>query len=194
MGKKVQNKALLQIINLSDARLIKRLQEGDQKAFKEIFKLYWSKLYIYAYNILRERSICEDIIQEIFFDLWIRRNDLCITNLNAYLYQAVKYQICKYIRKSKHKEQLLDDLDVFMTFQISVEDNFERIECSENVRDAISKLPMQRRLIFELSRNENLSNKEISEKLGISIQTVKNQISKALKFIRHTLKNTFFIC
>lgn len=176
------------IIDLTDSGLLESIKQNEKIAFKEIYKRYWSKLYIYAYNVLREKEICEDIIQEIFIDLWNRRNSVQISELSAYLYQAVKFRIFKHFRQSKYKDELLAQFDLLQT-QYKIDDLLELQELHNQINDIIAKLPEQRRVIFQMSRNEELTNKEISEKLNISIQTVKNQISTALHFIRKSLRS-----
>lgn len=171
----------------TDLELLNLIQMDDKAAFKELYKRYWSKLYVYAYNVLKEKDICEDIIQEIFVNLWERRNDVQIINISAYLYQSLKYKIFNHFRNSKYKRQLLERLNIFVE-KMDISNSYEIYELTERVENIISKLPEQRRKIFRLSRNENFSNKEIAQKLGISIQTVKNQISQTLKTLRESLK------
>lgn len=160
----------------------------DEAALKQIYKQYWSRLYVYAFNVLRDREICEDIVQELFIDLWERRHDVQISDLSSYLYQSVKYQIFNRLRESKHKRQLLMKLDLTST-RNEVEESYEKRELVAQIKNVISKIPQRRRIIFELSRNEGLSNKEISEHLGISLQTVKNQIWESLKLLRKSLSD-----
>ena len=171
----------------NEDRLFKAIKL-DKTSFDQIYKQYWSKLYIYAFNVLREKEICEDIVQEIFIDLWAKRDNVQITDLNSYLYQSVKYQIFNHFRKSKYKKQLLIKFNLMNT-QNGIDELYEEKELNVQLKDIISKLPKQRRIIFKMSRYDGLSNKEISENLNISLQTVKNQISKSLKFIRRSLKN-----
>ena len=171
----------------NEDRLLKAIKL-DKTSFDQIYKQYWSKLYIYAFNVLREKEICEDIVQEIFIDLWAKRDNVQITDLNSYLYQSVKYQIFNHFRKSKYKKQLLIKFNLMNT-QNGIDELYEEKELNVQLKDIISKLPKQRRIIFKMSRYDGLSNKEISENLNISLQTVKNQISKSLKFIRRSLKN-----
>lgn len=176
------------IIDLTDIGLFNLVKNGDEFAFKEIYKRYWSKLYFYSFNVLKEKDLCEDIIQEIFSDLWIRRNEVEISNLQSYLYQSVKHQIYKHFRRSRYKEELLHQLNIFIN-NPSIAESYESKEFQSLVENSVSKLPEQRRKIFQLSRDEGLPNKEISKKLNISVQTVKNQISKSLQFLRNSLKN-----
>ena len=171
----------------NEDRLLKAIKL-DKTSFDQIYKQYWSKLYIYAFNVLQEKKICEDIVQEIFIDLWAKRDNVQITDLNSYLYQSVKYQIFNHFRKSKYKKQLLIKFNLMNT-QNGIDELYEEKELNVQLKDIISKLPKQRRIIFKMSRYDGLSNKEISENLNISLQTVKNQISKSLKFIRRSLKN-----
>jgi RNA polymerase sigma-70 factor (ECF subfamily) len=174
---------------LNSLQLIKL---DDKASLEKIYRQYWSKLYIYAFNVLREREICEDIVQEIFVDLWIKRNDVQIYDINSYLYQSVKHQIFNHFRKSKYKKQLLMKFNRLNT-KYEIEELYEKKELKAIVKNAISKLPQQRKMIFQMSRYEGLSNKEISENLNISLQTVKNQISASLRFIRKSLNNFYLL-
>ena len=163
---------------------------GDKKSFEQIYRQYWKKLYLYAFNVLREREICEDIVQEIFLDLWAKKHDVQISDLNSYLYQSVRNQIFNYFRRSKYKKQLLEKFNQ-VSKEYKIHEIYEKDEMKAHMKNAVSGLSEQRRLIFQMSRYEGLSNKEISENLNISLQTVKNQISESLKFIRKSLKNLY---
>lgn len=176
------------IFDLSDRGLIESVRNDDQTAFKEIYKRYWSKLYIYSYNVLHDKDICEDIIQEMFSDLWTRRKSLYIENVSAYLYQAVKFQIFKQFRQRKIVDRHIVEFDNFISDH-RIDETLEYKELHGKIENLISALPEQRRIIFKLSRGEELSNKEIASQLHISIQTVKNQISSAIKSIRKSIES-----
>lgn len=176
------------IFDLSDRGLLESFRNDDQTAFKEIYKRYWSKLFIYAYNVLHDKDVCEDIIQEVFANLWTRRKSLHIENVSAYLYQAVRFQIFKQFRQRKLIDRHASEIDTFISDH-KTEESVEYKELHNRVENLISALPEQRRIIFQLSRNDELSNKEIASQLHISIQTVKNQISNALKSIRKSIKS-----
>ncbi|MDR3626144.1 MAG: RNA polymerase sigma-70 factor [Ignavibacteriaceae bacterium] len=175
------------IFDISDKGLADSLKNDDQNSFKEIYKRFRPKLYIFAFNIINDRDVCEEIIQEIFIDLWVRRNEKEIENLSAYLYKAVKFQIYKQFRKKKLIDKHLAEFDEF-TSSYNVEEHFEFKELFSRVESIIAKLPKQRRIIFQLSRDEGLSAKEIANKLNLSEQTVRNQIYSALKEIRASIK------
>jgi RNA polymerase sigma-70 factor (family 1) len=173
-------------------RLPPSFKLDDTTSFEQIYRQYWSKLYIYAFNVLREQEVCEDIVQEVFIDLWAKRHEVQISNLRSYLYQSVKYQIFNHFRKSKYKYQLLMKFDQ-INIHYEIDELYEQKEFKEKIKEAMYRLPEQRRVIFEMSRYEGLSHKEISEHLGISVQTVKNQISASLKFLRKSLNSLFLL-
>jgi RNA polymerase sigma-70 factor (family 1) len=178
-------------MDLVEDGLLRPIRFGDEVSFERLYRQYWPKLYIYAFNVLREKELCEDIVQQVFLDLWTKRHNAQIANLHSYLHQSVKYQIFNHFRKSKYKKQLLKKLDLIST-QRKIDEAYEEKELRDRIRDVISQLPGQRRIIFEMSRHKELSNKEISRNLNISVQTVKNQISESLKFIRRSL-NCFYL-
>jgi RNA polymerase sigma-70 factor (ECF subfamily) len=179
-------------MDLFKDELLHPIKLDNKASLERIYKQYWSKLYIYAFNVLHEREICEDIVQEIFIDLWTRRHDIQIVDLNSYLYRSVKFQIFNNFRKSKYKKQLLMKLDLIEE-QYKIDELYEKEVLKTHIIEVISKLPEQRKIIFQMSRHEGLSNKEISEKLSISLQTVKNQISESLKYIRKSMKNFYLL-
>jgi len=173
--------------DLTDYQLLLCIKEGDKVAFNQIYKKYWSKLYIYSLNVLKDREICEDIVQEIFYKLWIRKNEIEISDLQSYLYSAVRNQIYKHFRNNKYKKELESQLNSFIcNWQ---EFSFAESELHNIINKEIEKLPEQRRKIFILSKKENYSYQEIADLLNISIQTIKNQMSKALKTLRNSLKS-----
>ncbi|WP_339713058.1 RNA polymerase sigma-70 factor [uncultured Kriegella sp.] len=174
--------------SLTDTELLRRLNLDDISAFEMIFKRYSKDMFAYAMNIFRNRELCEDIIQNIFVDFWANRKKTKITYLKPYFYQAVKFQIYKYLRDKKISAVDIVPVDI-VDFSSNVSEKMECEELEKTINDQLAKLPPRCQQIFVLSRYENKTNKEISTELGISIQTVKNQISKALNFLRQNLSS-----
>ena len=87
-----------------DEKLLELIQANDCAAFEQVYNRYWSKLYLSAYNMLRDRQASEDIVQEVLVSLWMKRNSAAIESLNAFLYTSVRYQVFKAIRSSKVKK------------------------------------------------------------------------------------------
>ncbi|WP_207534198.1 RNA polymerase sigma-70 factor [Desertivirga arenae] len=167
------------------------LKEGDRKAFELVFNSYWSKLYLYAYNILRDKGVCEDIVQEVLVSLWVKRESQEIDSLGSFLFTAVRYQVLKVIRSGKVREGFFQEIE-----KMSMSTPAEQLEEKDlaNLIDArIDELPGKCREIFLLSRKEQLSNREIAERLGISIKTVENQITIAIRRLRSDLGDVLFL-
>ncbi len=173
--------------SIPDKLLVNLLSEDNELALGEIFNRYWDKLFIMADKVLLDEEMAKDIVQEVFVRIWERRYTIKVKNLNAYLNQAVKYQIASYFRKGKfterHKETFESIADAIGTEQI-----IEIKELNDAIVLSLDQVPDRCREIFLLSRYENLSNQEIADKLNLSIRTVETQISNALRHLRTNLK------
>lgn len=179
-------------LHISDQNLIDNIRLGDHNSFKHLFERYWSELYIYAYNILGSKIICEDLVQDVFTDLWKRAREQNIAHPKAYLYKSIKFQTLSYIRSNSIHQKYIERFQVVRTIQ-NLEDEINFNELDLLLSNAVKKLPKGCRTVFELSRVHCLDHKEIAEKLNISNQTVKNQISKALHHLRKTLDSTYIL-
>lgn len=171
----------------SNIELLKRIAVDDIKAFEAIYQKHATRMLVYANNILDNKAVCEDLIQNIFIDFWSKRKDHNITNLEGYLFRAVKFQVFKYFRDEKFTKEDLTRLNL-TEVAAKASKTLEYSELEAAINDSVSKLPPRCKEIFELSRFEHKSNKEIAEALNISIQAVKNQVSKGIGLIRENLK------
>lgn len=179
----------------NEEQLLSRLRESDQKALQEIYLQYWKPLFISAYNILKEKNACQDILQDVFLHLWQNRTTLLIhTSIQAYLYTAVRFQVLKSIRNSARRDQILAKFDSATTPPSPIE-NLEEKEVLRNIRTVVETLPPKCRRVYQLSREQYLSHKEIAAELNISEKTVENQLTIALKKIRNALSqfSTFLL-
>lgn len=174
-----------------DIELLDRLKNNDRAAFDVIYNKYWSKLYLSAYNLLRNRQISEDIIQEIFVCLWLKRSTVRIDNLNSYLYTAVRFQVFKSIRDGKGRADLFAEAEKLST-NGGIESKLFEKEVTKRLDENIALLPEKCREIFILSRKEHLSVKEIAEQLHISPKTIENQIGIALRRLRSNMGDLLF--
>ncbi|MUH37837.1 RNA polymerase sigma-70 factor [Zobellia amurskyensis] len=170
-----------------DLKLLKGMEEDDNSSFKAIYDKYSKALFLYAHNVIKDRAVCEDIIQEIFISLWAKRKTNKITSLKPYLFQAVKFKIFNHFRDNKFSREDLTRLNI-IDVSMNVSQKLEYSELDQIIRDHVAKLPKRCRHIFVLSRYHHKTNKEIAEELEISVQAVKNQISKALAFLRNNLQ------
>lgn len=165
-----------------DAKLLDLLRLDDRKAFEILYHKYSSKLYYAAYNLFRDQDVCEDLVQELFIDLWTKRHQLAVTSLEGYLKVAIKNRVLMYLRTQKATL----DIAVIETLaeKYSADSQLLQHDISRVLDDSVEKLPEKCRQIFTLSRKEYLSNKEIASRLNISIKTVENQITIALRYLR----------
>ncbi|MEQ9289490.1 MAG: RNA polymerase sigma-70 factor [Cyclobacteriaceae bacterium] len=171
----------------SETDLLKDLKNGNEKAMRAIYDMYWEKLFRSSYSVLEDEDICRDVVQEIFIDLWVRRSKLNIENLRAFLYQAVRNRVAKHIRKIKLKEKHKVAIKNLYVKETGADTMYEFKELNQSIQLSLNRLPERCHEVFLLSRYEYKSNSEIAEKLNISKRTVETHISKAIKHLRSTL-------
>ncbi|WP_439555609.1 RNA polymerase sigma-70 factor [Dyadobacter sp.] len=171
--------------------MLYRLRQSDRNAFAELYRKYWRRLFDSAYKRLLLREECEEIIQEIFVDIWEKRETLIITvSLEAYLFGALRYRIYNLIRSRKIRNAYLDHLaHTHEVEQNYIEDSLYYEELAGALAKSIENLPEKIRKVYQLSRRENLSYKEISAQLNIPVDTVEKQMGKAIRIIRANLKD-----
>lgn len=173
----------------SEHELLSSLREDSEAAFTQIYYQYWKLLFAVAANKLDNIADAEEIVQEVFADLWRRRHEIRIEqSLKAYLATAVKFQVYTLLAKKHREANALPDPEVWAT---SPDDTFRQKELQEQLYQVTQELPDKCRLVYQLSREAGLSNKEIAAKLDISEKTVENQMTKALKRLR-TVFRIFF--
>lgn len=172
----------------SDDELVELIKTGDRKAFDRVYNRYSEKLYDAAYFILKDEALCEDIVHELFVSLWINRANLRIASLSSYLHTAIRNRVISCLRKRKIAIDVTSLQEVLSDFQ-SVENKLFTTDIQGIVDREVSKLPPKCQRIFELSRQEQRSNKEIAAELDIALKTVENQITIALRRLRASLND-----
>ncbi|WP_114750715.1 RNA polymerase sigma factor [Pleomorphovibrio marinus] len=172
----------------NDQQLLTSLKDRDDaKAFEEIYLRYFDQIFRFVYKVMQDKEIAEDLVQNIFFDLWKNRNKVQIQMLSAYFFGAARNQIAKEIRKNKWNREQLKLVEDFFSVS-STEEYLDEKETKGLLESAILKLPTKCRAVFELSRFKYLSNKEIAQKTGLSVFTVENHIKKALFHLRQSIE------
>ena len=166
--------------------LMHKIKNSDSKAFRELYNILWKPLYVRSYAILRDKQLSEDILQEVWIDLWQRRHEIENNNIEAYLFRAVRFKAYNQFRNTNSRRKILENLlsSRLKNRTNNVEDSLNLKETQNALRKAIDNLPPKCRKVFELSRFEGLKNEEISQKLDISKRTVENHISNALKVLK----------
>ena len=174
------------IQSLTDLELVALLKQGQEAAFTEIYHRYWSSLYATANNILGDCELSKDTIQTVFISIWQRRTEINIQNLKAYLQQAVRFAVFKTIREQKVSDAFYERL-AQVTVDIINDNPLLFKEQQELLNNLINTLPQDCREAYYLSREENLTYKQIAFQLSISEKTVEKRLSKSLNHIRNGL-------
>ena len=173
---------------LDEKALLHRLAHGDEAALTAIYHHYWQPLFLSAYQVLKDKKACEDIVQNLFLQLWLKREHLQVhASLKSYLLAATRYQVFHYLKNRPETIELPEALAMRFTLSTSDQSLLQK-DLSQRVKEVVASLPQQCRLIYQLSREEHLSHKEISERLHLSPKTVENQITIALRRLRHSLQ------
>lgn len=177
-------------MKLAEQRILNRIRKGDVKTFEDLFNLYYPGMCSYAESLTKKEEIAEEVVQDVFYNIWKNKADLRITsNWQSYLYRAVFNNSMMYLRKAK-REMTLDER--WAESQVRSSDNpseeLDARELNAVILYTLQKLPDRTREIFKMNRFEGLKYKEIAEKLSISIKTVEANMGKALKALKASLE------
>lgn len=183
----LQNEDSLQP-NYSDQELRDLLQTDSERAIEWMFRQYYAMLSATVYRILPRQELAEDLVQELFLDLWRKKDTLQFqTSTGAYLRRAVVNKTLNHIRDAKMKFDGDEPADTIAGSLNSPLGGVEVLELQQAIDQAVDRLPERCRIVFALSRYEQMSQQEIALSLGISIKTVENQMTKALRSLRNDL-------
>ena len=171
---------------LKDEELVALLGAGDSHSYTEIFERYNRLLLRHAFRLLSNDDEAYDVVQDVFLQLWQKREEITFkSSLSAYMYTAVKNRIFKLFA---HQEVVLRYTQSISTFMVEgyniVEDVLLEKELSDLISKEIEALPPKMREVFLLNKKEELSYKEIADRLNISDQTAKQQVYKAMKILK----------
>ena len=174
---------------MDDVLLLQSLKLSNDAAFTEIYERYWQKLFVVAAHKLKNFTDAEEVVQDIFLEIWNRRESLNITSkLSSYLAAAVTYKVINVLAKRNVQQK-------YSTYAAgqATEADFSTInwlkfeELKEQLLKYVANLPEKCQLVFKLSREEGLSHKEIANKLSISEKTVEGHLSKATQLLKMNL-------
>ena len=161
-----------------------------------LYAHYWEEVLDTAFKRLRNEEVAQDITQEIFISIWENRERLNIEgSIEAYFKGAVKYKVINYFKSYMVREKHKDDIVMLSANQHapSAENLLLLKDFHKQFDEALQELPEKMRVIISMSRKQEKSNQEIADELNLSAQTVKNQISSALKLLREKLAYTLVL-
>ncbi|MGY5353949.1 RNA polymerase sigma factor [Wenyingzhuangia sp. IMCC45467] len=166
--------------------LIKKIIKGDEKAYIYLIDTYYKKLFLYAYSISKNQVLAEDIVQNVFMRIWENRKQLKIKeSFKSFLYKSVYNEFINNYRKQQSSISL--DTVFFETINALSDDISADDQRLTLVYNEIENLPTKCKQVFLLSKQEGLSNQEISEHLNITVKAVENHVTNAFNIIRGNL-------
>lgn len=180
----------------SDKELLQLIAESNSEAFALLYRRYWEELFVTAARALRDKDGAEDVVQDVFLSLWNRRYELTVEgSLAAYLHTSVRYKAIQYIEKNITRRDYLAILaDVSVNFlSPNAVINLQLKELQQIINSTVIKMPPKMQQVYRLSRQQQLSHKEIAEQMNISVETVKKHIQHALQLIKSALKYSFVL-
>jgi RNA polymerase sigma-70 factor (ECF subfamily) len=179
-------------VEYSDSTAITLIKQGSQKAFERLFKDHFKSLHAYAYTFLKDDEQAEEVVQNVFCRVWEKRDQLKTDgSIKAYLYRAVHNESLNYLKHQKVRASFgvyyADEMEQNTGGDEPASKKLMAAELQRHIEKAMSELPEQCRIIFQLSRFEQLKYQQIADQMGLSIKTIENQMGKALRVMRQKL-------
>jgi RNA polymerase sigma-70 factor (ECF subfamily) len=176
-----------------EKKLVSRLKNDDRIAFEQLFKKYSERIYYFSIKYLKNKEEAEGITQEVFIRLWNRRFDLKLDlSFSSYLFMIAKNAVIDLLRKRQKELNFNDELKPNINIETgSTSESIEYKELNEIVTNSINELPLKRRNIYLMSRNDGLTYKQIAEKLNISVKTVESHMRLALQQLKKSIGENY---
>lgn len=170
-------------------------EKSDRDSFDQLFRIFYPEMVSYAKSLVQDEAVAKDLVQDIFLNLWVRRDTLIsLKNLPAYLYVSLKHNAVHHIKKDERKITLPDYENDTELFSFDLSDPERQViqkENAEKIERAINSLPYKCRLVFRLIKEDGLRYKEVASLLDISIKTVEAHVAFAYTQIIDCLESIF---
>lgn len=185
---------LFNCMEASESDKMKRLRKGDRDVYEEVFSSHYTSLLLQARKILLDPASAEDMVHQVFLQLWEKKDKLHIRDsLTAYLHRSVRNACMNYLKHQKVEENYAASFLIKASEADVASSPSAHLIGEEQVKQLkieIEGLPEKCGQVFRLSRFHSMSNKEIAEFLNISVRTVENQIYRALKILKDRMSNS----
>lgn len=177
-----------------DLLLFDALTKGNWPALRELYDRYWNELFQTAYRKIQSREVAEELVQDLFINLWERREALDVKHPQGYLHTAIRYAVIDYIRLNARQSDFVEFQEAFSSLNYNaLEEELSYNDLVYRVEDELRKMPEKTQEVFRLSRFEGQSIREISDQLSLTPKAIEYHLSKALKILRAHLGAIVFI-
>lgn len=169
-----------------DALVVQQLMNGNENAFRTLFDKYSNDIFAYGLSIVKSRQYAEELVQDVFLKIWSNRERLNMDlSFRAYIYTIARNLAFNFLKKAVNDKKLREEVFYLsQKFYNTTDSKVQEAEYAVIMEEALRLLPPKRKRIFKMSREEGKSYLDISSELGISVSTVKSQMSKALETFR----------
>ena len=178
----------MQKLNLN--KEITELTNSDESSLEVLFNYYYPRLYHFSKSFLKIETGIDDILQEVFLKVWQNRKQITsVSTFNAYIFTITKNLLLNEIRRRLNNEKIKDNLQkLSIAEEYRTFDDVEYNDLKVKIENIVNELPERQKEVYNLSREEGLSHKEIAEKLGISPKTVEYHIAQSISFLKKKIK------
>jgi RNA polymerase sigma-70 factor (ECF subfamily) len=167
-----------------EKELLSLMAQDDKAAFTELYDRFWKKLFVIAFNRIKDKQSAEDMVHDVFASLWNNRAQVKIDQLENYLAVAIRYSVFSTIKKKTRTKQVEQHLSLSSIVEMPVETSLHYKKILELVKTEVEHLPEKCRIIFKYSRDAGMPVKEIARQLNLSPKTVENQLGKAIRQLK----------
>jgi RNA polymerase sigma-70 factor (family 1) len=176
----------------TDEELLQLIKaENDNNSFSELYNRYWEKSLAITYNLTHDKSLAEDLVQELFISFWNRRTTLEINNFSSYLATAIKFSFYMHIEKERRR-RIIREEKLAPQDEAVLDEQIEALFCADYFSKLLEVLPEKCKLVVSYSRLDDMSNADIAKKMNISEKTVEGHLTKGLKIIRSKFRLDLF--
>ena len=176
--------------DLSDHLLLERCRSGSEAAFNVLFRRHFNKLYQFSLKVVKDQAVAESLVLDLMLSLWQKSDQLEQgTDIAPYLFTAIKNRVFNHIRKKYLETVPLEELTNHCLTAVSADGELEAHELASVYQSIVEQLSPQRKKVFQMSREQDMTHKEIATELQLSVNTVENHISASIRFLRQNLKN-----
>ncbi|MRG45272.1 sigma-70 family RNA polymerase sigma factor [Chitinophaga sp. SYP-B3965] len=177
----------------TDLQLFHLLKQDDQSAFEALYERHWQSLFNMAYKRLGEREVCKDLVQDVFTDLWEKRQEKEIRELLPYLHTMIRYKVYTLLSKGQATPHFIEPFENMAVSPLTANARFDEKETRQLILLWMETLPLKRREIFRMRFLEDKSTKEISMALHISQKTVQNQLLRAILGLKENISSVVIL-